>query len=60
MDVKLAGGGGEVAVPDYKYVHKKPESEFCTGQAEYLLSCERLEFCLVTEGSMMKYVISCV
>ena len=23
-------------VPDYKYGHNKPESEFLTGQAEYL------------------------
>ena len=27
---------GEVGVPDYKYVRNKPESEFITGQAEYL------------------------
>ena len=42
----MASGGREVdvggVVPDYKYVHNKPESEFLTGQAEYSQSCERL------------------
>ena len=33
-DFPLGGGGG--AVPDYKYRHNKPESEFLIGQAEYL------------------------
>ena len=35
----MTSGGREVdvggAVPDYKYGHNKPESEFLTGQAEY-------------------------
>ena len=29
-------------MPDFKYGHNKPESEFLTGQAEYSQSCERL------------------
>ena len=44
----------EGAVPNYKYVRNKLESEFPTGQAEYSQSCERMGSCLVTEGSMMK------
>ena len=44
-------GGG---VPDYKYGHNKPESEFLTVQVEYSQSCERLGSCLVTERSLMK------
>ena len=40
-------GGG--MVPDYKYVHNKPESEFHTAQAEYSQSCERQGSCLATE-----------
>ena len=46
------GGGG--AVPNYKYKCNKPESEFLTGQVEYLWSCERLGSCLAVEHSMMK------
>lgn len=45
-------GGG--AVPDYKYVNKKLESEFLTSLAEYSQSCECLGCCLVTEHSTMK------
>ena len=54
----MTSGGREVdvggAVPDYKYVRNKSESEFLTGQAEYSRSCECLGSCLVTERSMMK------
>ena len=54
----MTSGGREVvvggAVPDYKYVHNKPESEFLTGQVEYSRSCERLGSCLAMEHSMMK------
>ena len=46
-DVDMGGG-------DYKYVHNKPESEFLTGQAEHLRSCEHLGSCLAMDGSMMK------
>ena len=31
------------------------QSEFLTGQAECLQSCERLGSCLVTERSLMKF-----
>ena len=43
----MKSGGHKVdvggAVPDYKYVHNKPESKFVTGQVEYLRSCECLK-----------------
>ena len=42
------------AVPDYKYGHNKPESEFLTVQAEHSQSCECLESCLAIECSMME------
>ena len=45
-------GGG--AVPDHKYAHNKPESEFLTSQVEYSRSSECLGSCLATEHSMMK------
>ena len=35
-DVRWTQGGRRGAVPDYKYGRNKPESEFHTGQAEYL------------------------
>ena len=35
-DVRWTRGGCRGAVPDYKYGHNKPESEFISGQAEYL------------------------
>ena len=54
----MMSGGREVdvggVVPDYKYGHNKPESEFLTGQAEYSWSYERLGSCLAVERSMMK------
>ena len=53
----MASGGHEVdvgAVPDYKYVHNKPESEFLTGIVEYSPSCEHLGSCLAVEHSLMK------
>ena len=51
----MTSGGHEVdvggTVPDYKYMHNKPESEVLAGQVEYS-SCERLEYCLAMECSM--------
>ena len=41
-------------MPDYKYIHNKPESEFLTCQEEYSQFCERLGSCLATECSKMK------
>ena len=35
-EVRWTRGGPRDAVPDYKYVHNKTESEFLTGQVEYL------------------------
>ena len=52
MGCEVDMGGG--AVPDYKYVCNKLESEFLTFQAEYSRSCDHLGSCLVTE-SLMKF-----
>ena len=50
--MNVGWGGGSTY---NKYVHNKPESEFCTCQAEYSPSCEHLEFCLAMERSMIKF-----
>ena len=50
----MEGGEGGGVMPDYKYMHNRPESEFLTAQVEYLQSCDHLVSCLETERSMMK------
>ena len=40
------------AVPNYKYVRNKPESEFLTGQEEHSWSCERLGIYLAMEDAI--------
>ena len=45
------GGGGEGAVPEYKFVHYKHKSEFVTGQAISWTS----GFCLTMEHLIMNF-----
>ena len=48
MDIDLEG-----AVPNYKFVCNKPESEFLTGEVEYCRSHECLDSWLLLERSLL-------
>ena len=41
-------------MPDYKYVHNKPESELIPSQVECLRFCEHLGFCVATKYWIVK------